>query len=160
MPFTPTTLVDRLPSLAPFAMLGLVCVVAGGIVAAVTAPLALAHGSWMAAYLVLAAGVAQGALGTGQALLAPNAPSRGLMAAEVVGWNVGGAGVIAGTLLGEPMLTTAMGVILTITLALFMLGTRGGQTRARPVLWLYRLVVLVLLVSVPIGVVMAWQRHG
>lgn len=151
--------VDRLRALVPPAVVGSMCIVAGGVVAAITAPLGLAHGSWMAAYLVLAAGVAQVVLGAGQALLAPRPPSRALLAWELTGWNVGGAGVIAGTLVGAPMLTTAAGAILTLTLALFVLGVRGSGSATRSVLWLYRLVLLILLVSVPIGVVMAWQRH-
>ena len=54
-----------------FGAVALLCVVAGGLVAAVTGPLRLEHGSWAAAYLVLVGGVAQGALGIAQYFLAP-----------------------------------------------------------------------------------------
>ena len=42
---------------------GICSVALGGLVAAVAQPLDLAHGSWLAAYLVLVGGVAQGAMG-------------------------------------------------------------------------------------------------
>lgn len=151
---------DRYALLPPFVLLGAACIVAGGLVAAVTAPLGLEHGSWMAAYLVLAAGVAQIALGAGQSLLAPRAPSWPVVWAEVVGWNLGGAAVIAGTLLGAPALTTAAGAVLTATLLLFIFSSRGSVGGSRPLLWSYRLVLLILIVSVPVGVLMAWQRHS
>ena len=39
----------------PFGIAGVACIVAGGLVAAVTAPAATEHASWAAAYLVLVA---------------------------------------------------------------------------------------------------------
>src|SRR5664280_2796146 len=60
----------------PFAAVGAACIVAGGLVAAVSAPAPSEHASWAAAYLVLVVGVAQAALGVGQALLALRVPSR------------------------------------------------------------------------------------
>jgi hypothetical protein len=84
----------------PFGIVGVICVVAGGLVAAVTAPAATEHGGRAAAYLVLVAGVAQVGLGFGQALLAPGPLSARLVAIEVAVWNLGNAAVLAGTLLG------------------------------------------------------------
>ncbi len=65
---TPTTGSDTmLPGVGDPARLlvvvGTCCVVLGGFVAAVTGPLTLADGSWLAAYLVLVGGLAQCALG-------------------------------------------------------------------------------------------------
>ncbi len=48
-------------------VLGALFIVLGGLVAAVTGPLDLVQGSWLAAYLVLVCGVAQFAIGTMQA---------------------------------------------------------------------------------------------
>src|SRR5699024_4635774 len=53
---------------------------------------------WMVAYLVLVAGVAQGVLGLGQALLPVRLPSRRWRVAEWILFNLGNVGVIAGTL--------------------------------------------------------------
>ncbi|HEX6630072.1 MAG TPA: hypothetical protein VF048_03235 [Gemmatimonadaceae bacterium] len=158
---------QRLPSLLPFAAIGSTCIVAGGLVAAVTAPLELAHGSWMAAYLVLALGVAQVALGAGQSLLARHPPSPAVVALEVAGWNLGGATVVAGTLTGTPVLTTVAGTVLLATLLLFIrAAARGsGEARepgpgARAARWLYLAVLVILAVSVPVGMLLAWRRHG
>jgi predicted acyltransferase len=81
----------------PFATLGVACVVAGGFVAAVTAPAPSEHGSWTTGYLVLVAGVSQVALGVGQALLAPRASSRRIVAMEFSAWEwreCGGRGCV------------------------------------------------------------------
>ncbi|HEY0969811.1 MAG TPA: hypothetical protein VGE02_02415 [Gemmatimonadales bacterium] len=155
---------ERLPSLLPFAVLGSACIVAGGLVAAATAPLELEHGSWMAAYLVLALGVGQAALGAGQSLLADRPPSPTVVALEAGGWNLGGAMVVAGTLLSAPLLTTLAGVALLATLLLFVRGVRegghGGEGSMRTARWLYLAILTILVVSVPVGVVLAWRRHG
>lgn len=66
----------RLRPALPFAIVGTACVIAGGLVAAATAPAPSEHGSWAAAYLVLVAGMAQVALAMEQGMLA-QAPLRG-----------------------------------------------------------------------------------
>lgn len=81
----------------PFVVLGAACVVAGGLVAAAVAMAPSQLGSWAAAYLVLVGGVAQVALGAGQALLASRPPGRRAVAAGVAGWNAGNGAVLAGT---------------------------------------------------------------
>lgn len=62
----------------PFIATGGTLVVAGGLVAAVNSAAPFAHGSWLAAYLVLVGGVAQIALGVGAAALAPQRRSARL----------------------------------------------------------------------------------
>ena len=47
------------------------------------------HGSWLAAFLVLVAGVAQIALAVGQAMLAPRPPSSRTLVTELIAWNEG-----------------------------------------------------------------------
>lgn len=142
----------RSPAL-PFTVLGTTCVVAGGLVAAAIAPAPTGQGAWAAAYLVLVAGVAQVALGAGQALLAARYPPRRLVAAQFTGWNAGNAAVLAGTLLGLTPLVDAGGALLMVALALLVGGVRGGRggwpVRA------FRLLIVVLLVSIPIGLVLA-----
>lgn len=139
----------------PFAALGTACVVAGGLVAAATAPVPSEHGSWAAAYLVLVAGVAQVGLGGGQALLAPRLPSRRLVAAEFAGWNAGNAAVLAGTLLHLTALVYVGGALLVAALALLVHGVRGAGGRRGWPLHAFRLLVVVLLVSIPAGLLLA-----
>ncbi|HEY9474429.1 MAG TPA: hypothetical protein VIS06_11330 [Mycobacteriales bacterium] len=156
---------ERRRAALPFAVLGVVFVVIGGLVAAATAPVASEHGSWAAAYLVLVAGVSQAGLGVGQAMLARRVPSRRVLNVELVTWNVGNAAVIAGTLLETTSLVDVGGVVLLVTLALMIRAVRGGGAATaaeagavRPAGWMlltFRILVLVLLVTIPIGLVLA-----
>jgi hypothetical protein len=121
----------------PFLVVGGACIVAGGLVAAVTGPLHLEHGSWAAAYLVLVGGVAQIALGAPQGALAARSPSPAVLASELAAWNLGSALVIGGTLVRNTV--------------------RGGEGPgwAR---WTYRGALAALLASIPIGLVLAHLR--
>lgn len=143
----------------PFIALGAISIVAGGLVAAVTAISPTRHASWAAGYLVLVVGVAQVGIGAGQALLAPNTPSRGLITAELLSWVIGNAGVIAGTLMNRTTLVDLGGALLAISLVLFILGARGHTGRARWPLYLYRLLITVVLVSIPIGLIISRSPH-
>jgi hypothetical protein len=142
---------------------GASCVVLGGLVAAVTGPLALAEGSWLAAYLVLVCGVAQYAIGRAPELLSarPVDPRSGW--AQLGCWTLGNVAVIGGTLSGAPIMDTAGGALLVAGLGIAWHAARGRNdpTAGRPTRiarWTYRCLLLVLLVSVPIGVVLANLR--
>ncbi|MGH8827861.1 MAG: hypothetical protein ACRDVZ_09775 [Jiangellaceae bacterium] len=150
---------DRRSAALPFVAVGVTCVVAGGLVAAATASIPSQLASWTTAYLVLVAGVSQVALGAGQALLTPRTPSRRLIAVEFAAWNGGNAAVVAGTLLGLVPMVDAGGVLLVVALALLARGTRGDSrrgsgNRGRWPLYAFRALVVILLVSVPIGLVL------
>lgn len=153
----PPSLTDvptRLRSALPFIAVGTACVVAGGLVSAVTAPVASEHGSWTAAYLVLVSGVTQVALGAGQALLA-TAPVPGrVVVGELTAWNAGNAATLAGTLIGAVLVVDAGGVLLVGALALWVSGVRCVRRRSWG-LCLYLLLVGLMLASVPIGVLLA-----
>jgi len=150
----------RLPAAAlPFLVVGAVAVVAGGVVAAVTRPTGFEQGSWVAAYLVLVGGVGLMALGTGQALLAPSAPERSVAGGQLAGWLVSAALVVMGTLASTPVVTAAGGLSLMAVLGSFVASVRGSSARGA-LIWCYRAVLVVLLVSIPVGLVLAWQRHG
>lgn len=145
----------RLRAATPLLATGTAGVVAGGLVAAATAPSPSEHGSWTAAYLVLVAGVAQIALALGQVWLAPVAPARRVLAGEYAAWNVGNAAVIAGTLAGIPTMLDAGGVLLVAALALFAVAVRGrAAARGRWLLLAYRALVVLMLVSIPVGLVL------
>lgn len=150
----------RVPAAAlPFVALGGTAIVAGGLVAAVTGPTGFDEGSWLAAYLVLVGGVALIALGVGQASFAARSPSRPTVVGQLAAWSLSTAAVVAGTLASVPVLTAVGGAVLVAVLVTFVTSVRGSGTSGRLV-WLYRGTILLLLVSIPIGLVLAWQRHG
>ena len=107
---------ERAVSLRPdlFRVLGAGWVVSGGLVSAITGPLRLDHGSWVAAFSVLVAGVAQYAFGAAQSALAPQRSSRRTVVAELVAWT----------------------------------------------LWTYRILLVVIAISIPIGLTLAHLRAG
>ncbi|HET8795251.1 MAG TPA: hypothetical protein VFM62_02640 [Arthrobacter sp.] len=145
-------------SLSPFRVLGAAWIISGGLVAAVTGPMRLEHGSWAAAYQVLVAGVAQYAFGTAQAALAPVSPSRRKIAAELVAWNVGSAAVIGGTVVRMPFIVDGGGLLLVVALALMIHTVRGKGSGPKWALWTYRILLVVILVSIPIGLTLAHLR--
>jgi hypothetical protein len=139
---------------------GDVSVVAGGLIAAVTGPTEWSDGSWVAAFLVLVAGVAQAGIGAGQAYLAVTTPTVAFVSAQVVMWNVGCATVIAGTLLSSPATVAVGSAPLVAALVMSLVALRDHSGTQRPVVLVgYRLLLLVVLVSVPIGVALAFARH-
>jgi hypothetical protein len=147
-----------LPAL-PFIALGTISIVAGGLVAAVTAISPTRHTTWAAAYLVLVVGVAQLGIGTGQALLAPKIASSRLVTAELLTCDFGNAGVLAGTLMNRTAMVDLGGALLAASLVMFLLGARGHTGRNRWPLYLYRLLITIVLVSIPIGLIISRNAH-
>lgn len=145
--------------MVPVAAVGTVAIIAGGLAAAVTRPAGWSDGSWVAAYLVLVTGVGQIGLGVGQSLLAQR-PSRARLAAQLVLLNAGSALVVLGTLVDQPPVVTAGGVVLVAGLVLFATAPRrdGRLDRVRGVLGLYLGLLAVLIVSIPIGLALSWIR--
>ncbi len=142
----------------PLLAAGSVAIIAGGLAAAVTGPTEWDHGSWVAAFLVLVTGVAQIGLGTGQAQLAPVTPGIGFAAVECALWNAGCLAVIVGTLLSAPIAVSIGSALLVAALGMSTFAVRGTGGR-RLLLVLYRALLIVLLVSIPIGTTLAWTRH-
>ncbi|WP_210418236.1 hypothetical protein [Ruania zhangjianzhongii] len=146
-------------------LIGYSCIVAGGLVAAVTGPLGLERGSWVAAYLVLVGGVAQLALGWVPGELGRAVPVRSAWV-QVAAWNVGNALVIVGTLTGVLIGVDAGSVLLVLALLLAILGTVGplGAPAPRPGRWrrllgrAYLGLLVLLAVSIPVGIVLAHLR--
>ncbi|HEY5396764.1 MAG TPA: hypothetical protein VIL16_15340 [Trebonia sp.] len=151
----PAGLLPRWSAASPFVAMGTACVVAGGLVAAAVAMAPSELGSWAAAYLVLVGGVAQVALGAGLALLAPRPPGRRAVIAGLAGWNAGNGAVLAGTLLGATWLAGIGGVLLVADLVLAIVGTRGAVRHPAWPLHLYRALIALVLVSVPVGLAIA-----
>ncbi len=143
-----------------FKVIGAAWIVSGGLVAAVTSPLRLEHGSWAAAYSVLVAGVAQYAFGSAQSALAAGRPPTGTVATELAAWNLGSAAVIGGTMVGMPLIVDGGGLLLVVALALMIRTVRGRGTGPVWAIWTYRILLVVVLVSIPIGLTLAHLRAG
>ena len=84
-------------------------------------------------------------------------------------WNVGSALVVGGTLAGEPAVVSFGSVVLFGALAIAIHATTVGSRSAQlantsSVLiglnWAYRLLLLVLAVSIPVGIVLSFVRHS
>lgn len=116
----------RYRSALPFLALGTAAILVGGVIAA-----AVAHNPgrdvvWMVAYLVLVVGLAQIILGIGQIVLADKLVPGILVAAQFLLFNIGNAGVIAGTV-ADTFPPVAVGTVLVlIGLGLFLYGSRGS----------------------------------
>ncbi|MGB6057391.1 MAG: hypothetical protein WBF71_03935 [Microthrixaceae bacterium] len=161
MKFSSEELIDRWPSVRYFVLIGSLCVVAGGMVAAVTGPLDLHDGSWLAAYLVLVGGVAQIGLGLGQSALAQVVPDPKLIHRELLSWNLGNGVVVIGSLIGSAILTSVGGLILAVALWSFLTGVRLIRASAPGVLLVvYRGLATFVLLSIPVGLAMSWIRHA
>lgn len=143
---------------ATFFIVGAGSVIAGGLVAAASGPLALASGSWVAAYLVLVCGVAQCAFGVAQREFARHPLTALVFWVELLCWNVGSAAVIAGTLIRQPIVVDIGGGLLVIALVLLMRAVTPSPTGRRALLWIYRALIVALLVSIPIGLTLAVIR--
>src|SRR5215211_5146213 len=85
-------------SSAAFTEFGGALVNAGGLVAAVNSAAPSAHGSWLAAYLVLVGGVSQVVLGVGHRALLAREPPWQATRAQLLLWNAGSVAVPAGVL--------------------------------------------------------------
>lgn len=159
IPHPAPRLTGRRHELLPFIALGVTCVIVGGLVAAASASAPTEHATWAAAYLVLVGGVAQVGFALGHALLVTRTPVP-MVAAQAAGWNLGNAAVLTGTLLGVSALVDLGGVLLIATLILLAHGLRPAGVRPaggiyRWCLHCYRLLVLILLISIPVGLVLA-----
>ncbi|TSD99322.1 hypothetical protein FOS14_13320 [Skermania sp. ID1734] len=136
----------------PFAAVGSLAIIAGGLVAAATAHAPTEHGTWAAAYLVLVVGVCQLAISAALALLVPDLPIRGVATAALVMFNAANAGVVVGTTTSWNWLLAAGSVLLLAALAALAFSVRGAN-RGWP-LHAYYAVIVVLAVSVPIGLIL------
>lgn len=143
---------------------GVGCVVLGGLVAAVTGPLELGHGSWLAAYLVLVCGVTSVAMGQARRHHPGQSQRTRWGWAQLGSWNLGNALVIGGTLIGRPSLVDVGSVLLVAALAIALHATRRrvGSAGRRPSRAdrAYRILLLVLAVSIPIGIILSHLRHS
>lgn len=144
----------------PFLILGGLGILAGGFLSAVSAASPSYLAAWAVAYLVLVVGFAQLLLGIGQDQLAVRRPSASLVTAEVLVFNLANAAVLIGSLTTTVVLTWVGAGLIVVAMALFIWAARGGGSRHRWLLYLFRAMIVILLVSAPIGIVLAHSRMG
>ncbi len=142
----------------PFIVVGVAAIVGAGVLAAATASRPSEFTVWANAYLVLVVGVVQVALGLAAGVLAVRPVRTTIVASAFALFNAGSALVITGTGLDGVVgwnvaLVDVGGVALIPAMGLFLYLVRG----ARSGVWLhlYRFVVAVILVSMPVGLILA-----
>jgi len=142
-------------SAIPFTIIAGISIIAAGFISAITAFSPSYTASWAVAYLVLVVGVAQLALGFGQAWLAEELPSKALLIAEVILFNLANLATLLGTLLAWMALVYIGAVLMIISLALFIWGTRIAKPGKIWVVYGFRAIVFILIVSAGIGLLIA-----
>jgi hypothetical protein len=141
-------------------IIGAAAVILGGLVAAATGPLELGKGSWAAAYLVLVAGAAQVVMGSARQRW-PRSGSDAQGWTQLALWNLGSIAVIAGTVAGLSTVVFVGAALLVAALVLAFLATiRGGRGADRVLLLCFRVLLVLLAVSIPIGVVLSAIRNA
>jgi hypothetical protein len=143
-----------------FALLGAVMIVGGGLVAAINSAAPFDHGSWLAAYLVLVAGVSQILLGLGHLLLPVSPPSTRLLRLQLVCWNAGNVAVAGGVLAGATAVVIVGSSVLLVGLGGFAAGAGWAWSAARGRLAAYHAFGLMLAVSVFVGAALAGANPG
>lgn len=138
--------------------LGTAAILAGGATAAAIAYHPTGHLVWMVAYLVLVVGVMQWVFGAGQAWLAARPPSPAAVWSQWLLFNLGNAGVVAGTLCDRTGLVTAGTLAFVLALAWFLYGVR--ETRQRGWGMAYRLLLGLVGLSACVGLVISAVGNG
>ncbi|MEF3405352.1 hypothetical protein [Agromyces sp. CCNWLW203] len=166
-----TALAGARPRVGPAAVgnaLGIALIVVGGLVAAITGPLQLERGSWLAAYLVLVGGVTQCLL----ARVLEHAPwafGRGGWV-TIAAWNAGNLLVIGGALARVPVIADAGGLLIAVPLVVALRTTFASRSSPRSVpaavmpgrvsRAVTALALIVVLVGVPVGLVLTHLRSA
>lgn len=151
---------DRRVAFKPFAVAGVGAIVAGGVLAsAIAAPSPTRHGVWAVAYLVLVLGVGQLMIGAGQVLLAPEPPTQLTTAVTAAAFNVSGAAIMLGVITGYLVVFEAGSALLLAVLVRWLYGVRRSARRGWA-LYAYRLLIAVLIVSIPIGMLITTAGRG
>jgi hypothetical protein len=138
---------------------GGVLILAGGVVAAVNSAAPFAHGSWLAAYLVLVGGSAQILLAGGHAALSAGVGAPGRSRGRLVLWNFGSLAVPVGVLADSGAWVTAGSVALLCALALFARGVSQPRGHGRRAI-AYLVLVVALASSVIVGSALAGAVPG
>lgn len=125
--------------------------VAGGLVAAVDSAVPFAHGSWLAAYLVLVGGVGQAVLGLGHHALPGAHPPAALRRAQLALFATGDLLVPAGVLAALPALVAVGSVLVLGALGCFWHGARTPRRTRGAVAAGYDALVVCLALGALVG---------
>lgn len=148
----------------PIPVAATILIIAGGLISAINSFAPFDHGSWLAAYLVLVGGVAQGALAYGRVAIGAKPLSRAANLRLLVLWNFGSLVVPLGVLaeiglaigLGSVALLAALGIYSRGVGVTGATAAASGTVRLShlgPVLYL--VFVIALAISVLIGLLLA-----
>ncbi|CAJ1501192.1 hypothetical protein MU0083_002621 [[Mycobacterium] kokjensenii] len=142
---------ERRSAFTPFAVAGSAAIVGGGVLAAaIAAPMPTRHGVWAVAYLVLVLGVGQLVIGAGQTLLPGSPPSSGAARLRAAAFNVSGAAIVLGVVTDHLAVFYTGSALLFAVLARLLIDVRRSPRSGwAPVA--YRLLLVALVVSIPIG---------
>lgn len=129
----------------------------GGLVAtaAINGATPFAHGSWLAAYLVLVGGVAQLLLGLGWLALPRASASTRLRRAQLGLWNVGTLAIAGGVLGDLAAVVFAGSAVFAAALACFARGSGSSRGTGHGQVLAYRLLIYLLFASVVVGGVLS-----
>lgn len=158
------TPVGAMPSAAswrpvlPLLAVGALGVVAGGLLAAAVAHAPARTAVWLSAFLVLVVGVVQIALATGRALLARPGTGSGIAWCQFALYNLGTAGVVAGTLAGSLPLVLLGTVLFLGALASFLRAVRSAP--AGPGVYAYRALIVFVAISALVGLMRSIPGPG
>ena len=117
---------------------------------------------------MLVGGVAQYAMGRDRARHREATHHESWGWVQIGTWNLGNGIVVTGTLLGEPLLVDSGSLLLILALAVALhaaqprTGTAVGSSVPRlfpRVQAIYRALLIVLVISIPVGVVLSHLRH-
>ncbi|MDN5880579.1 MAG: hypothetical protein ACTHWW_00790 [Arthrobacter sp.] len=144
----------------PFLVIGGLGMLLGGLFSAISAASPSYLAAWAVAYLVLVVGVAQVVLGLGQARLAVKTPSEGFVSAEVLTYNLANIAVLGGSMFSLTLLTWIGAGLIVVAMGLFIWAARGAASEQRWWLYGYRAMIVIILVSAPIGIILANSRMG
>ncbi|HQZ32797.1 MAG TPA: hypothetical protein PK020_00160 [Ilumatobacteraceae bacterium] len=143
---------------SPLLVAGGVSIVAGGLVAAITGPTDWDRGSWVAAFLVLVAGVAQIGVGASQAHLSPAPTALRFTAVQCALWNVACVATIVGSLLNNTVVVGIASAPLVAALVMSVIATKGSGSSRPQLLLAYRMLLILLLASIPVGITLSALR--
>ncbi|MDZ7786918.1 MAG: hypothetical protein U5K73_01890 [Halofilum sp. (in: g-proteobacteria)] len=132
---------------------GVIGVITGGLIAAAVAHAPTSAMVWLVAYLVLVVGVAQLALAIGQALLTSPAVGTAQIRFESLLFNLGSAGVMAGTVGGSFPLVVAGALLFFGALGAFLFAVHG--IRRGYAAHAYRALIAFLAISALVGLLLS-----
>ena len=131
-------------------------IVVAGVISAFLPDEARSFDTWLVAYLVLVAGVAQVAIGWGLSKLPAKKVATHVWTVFLA-FNIGNWLVVSGTLIRETLFVYVGGALLFFAMLVCLVAVRGAKRT--PALYAYMFVVAVILISTPVGLILSTVRN-